>query len=145
MKTLNLLVVCVCLEACVANVVPCTARCEVTVPDRDSFRSVSGGEKLPDALRRSLGVLAKCDVDRVSLEEAGFTDKSASGQSPVEHAAHCLSVVRWSNEGTFVAFYLGRVQRDGRTGPEEFLMIGTFDGTRWRFTWPADIGPSRIG
>jgi hypothetical protein len=146
-----LFIACLYLVACatakVADVaaVGCGATCTVSAPDIAVFRAIAHGDELPDALKNALTALSQCDPDSPALAAAGLANPYTSGQSPVTHALQCFSVVRWTDEGKFIAFYLGRVRTNGSVGPEEFLMIATHLGERWQFTWPADMGPPNLG
>jgi hypothetical protein len=140
-----LFISCLYLAACATAGGRCGATCAVTAPDAAVFRGIAHGDELPEALKKALTALSQCDPDSPALAAAGFGNPYKSRQSPVTHALQCFSVVRWTDEGKFIAFYLGRVRANGSSGPEEFLMIATHPGERWQFTWPADLGPPNLG
>jgi hypothetical protein len=133
------------LASCRSADVGCGQPCAVSTPDADAFKGIAHGAELPEALRAALTALSQCDPDSPAIAAAGLGNPYESGQLPVTHALRCFSVVRWSDEGKFIAFYLGRLRADGSSGAEEFLMMATHHEGRWHFTWPADMGPPNMG
>jgi hypothetical protein len=137
--------ICLWFAACVTSDRRGRARCDVSAPDAGAFTEVAHGVDLPEALRNVLTVLSRPGTGSLALDAAGLPTPHDASQATVMHISGCFSVARWSDEGSVVAFYLGRTGRNGRVGPEEFLMMATHDGVRWRFTWPAGIVPPNLG
>ncbi|HEX2834375.1 MAG TPA: hypothetical protein VHW00_15300 [Thermoanaerobaculia bacterium] len=94
---------------------------------------------LPDAVKRALEALALCDATSPALVEAGV-----DGVVESREAAQCMRVVRATEEATMVVLILAprALRRPSRA--DQFLMLATWDGTSWRFTWPAPLGPPEI-
>jgi hypothetical protein len=145
MKAALVLIVCLSLSACSSAVIKCGETCSVSTPGAEAFQSIADGAELASSLRKVLVALSECNAESPALVASGLMDPHTSGQWPVTHALQCFSVIRWTDEGTFIAFYLGRLHRSGSIGPAEFMMTAAYDGEQWRFTWPADLGPSNLG
>ena len=144
MRRLSLLLLIGTLAGCTSASVGCGA-CTVTMPAAAELRSILHGEQLRSQLHEVLTALAACDVASPALAEAGLEDPHQSGQQPVTRAMQCLRVVRVTAETpSLVAFDLAPQRVDGSAGAAEFVMFASYDGQRWRFTWPAGLGPPQI-
>ncbi|MDP9193799.1 MAG: hypothetical protein M3P06_19060 [Acidobacteriota bacterium] len=144
MKLALLLLVMFVICGCRSASVGCE-RCIVDVPTDAELGDVPPASELHQALRRVLTALALCDPHDPALDRAGLENPYTSGQKPVTYALQCLRVVRWTRTApTEMAFFMAPLLKNGRVGDEDLIMIGTWDGQRWQFSWPAVLGPPEI-
>lgn len=126
---------------CVSAPTPC-GHCVVAVPETIA---VSHAAELREQLRGALQALSACDPSSAMLAGAGLEDPNTSGQRPVTTALQCLAVTNVEKSDAYeVVLYLAPVSAHGRAAKPELVMLASWDGTRWRFTWPALRGPEEI-
>jgi hypothetical protein len=131
------LLVWVFLAACASGNHTCDLA-SIAVPE--TFAEVLHGDALAGDLRNALLALATCPLEEACFSRAGL-DRPSDVDTSRTQARACLDVLKWTKEtDALVAIYLSRHGAEDRGG--EFLMIATYDGQGWRFSWPATLGPS---
>ena len=130
-----------------AGVVRCTALhegCSASLPPSEQFRSLPKGDLLREQLRDVLAALAAPDADGAAIAATGLESPETSGQHPVTDAGRCFTVVRMTVEKNetpvVVSFDLSSRNND----EPDFVMFASLIDDRWRFTWPARLGPGEI-
>jgi hypothetical protein len=125
------------LAACASGNRTCDVA-SIAVPE--TFAEVVHGDALVGDLRNALLALATCPLEDACFSKAGL-DRPSEVDTSRTQARECLDVVRWTKEtDALVAVHLSRQGAEDRDG--EFVMFAAYDGQRWRFSWPATLGPS---
>lgn len=131
------------LACVVPSRVPCVA-CETSPALTEQFIGVSHGLELAKTLPGALAAFADCNSSIAALIGAGFyglekIDLVPGGRS---RSRKCLRIIRWTQETpTIVAIYLSPSSGINAPGADDYVIFANYDGQRWRFSWPAILGP----